>query len=196
VRVAIPSTPENDPLAQWLTEKNVAFYRGPEDDVLARYLIGAAWLLANDPHGIVVRITADCPLVDPGHVSSMIQYFLNEERPAFAANRYGNEIARGLDVEIMTAKLLAWRATQPDVSRYEREHVTPWLRRPECLTSGTLHPNTNPTAGMRWTLDTPEDYAWFTRLAQHVNTEPPHPTTQEVLDYIAQTGDVLYEPEA
>lgn len=197
VIVAIPSTPANDPLATWLETERIPFYRGPEDDVLARYVIGAAPLAAD---GIAFRVTADCPLIEPAEIPRLARELLGhgDLTGGYIYNRAAAESApaRGLDVEVMRAQALFDTAKQPHLTAQEREHVTQWLRRPEHLAWGAGGDQKHPTHGMRWTLDTEEDYAWFCRLAQHVNTEPPHPTTDEVLAYIKETGDVLYEPEA
>lgn len=181
VCVAIP---EGDTeLGDWLDSRGVWFagqvYRGPEQDVLGRYW-GAALQSEAD---VIVRITADCPLVDPDAIRHVIARSVASDTYC----RTDLQFPRGQDVEAFPIRLLAeahWRA-----GRDEREHVTTWMQRGD-------PPLKRSTPRMRWTLDTEEDYAWFCRLAQHVNTEPPHPTTEEVLDYIAKTGDVLYEPEA
>lgn len=195
VIVLIPTGTANDPLRDWLAEHRIPFIRGPEDDVLARYVIGAAAL--EDPDAIVVRITADCPLVDAWQLARTAKIII-DRGAGYCHNRLGgpSDCARGLDVEAFTARELFRLAAQPDLTAYEREHVTTRWRRPERIQEMGRQGGPEPTAGMRWTLDTEEDYAWFCRLAQHVNTEPPHPTTEEVLAYIKETGDVLYEPEA
>lgn len=196
VVVAIPSTEANDSLATWLQERNVPFYRGPEDDVLARYIIGAA---AMKPDDIILRITGDCPLLDGHELRATLRDLLDHGGHGYVYNRSDvtgsiGTPARGLDIEAIDCESLVSIALHPDLSRQEREHITLRARQAENLRYVVRNPNAHPTNRMRWTLDTPEDAAWFDRLAQHVNTEPPHPTTQEVLDYIAQTGDVLYEP--
>lgn len=174
VVLAIPDTPENDVLKS----HHYDWWVGSEHDVLARYW-GAALHAEAD---FVVRITADCPLVDPDAIRHVIARSVASDDYC----RTDLQFPRGQDVEAFPVRLLAdahWRA-----GREEREHVTTWMQRGD-------PPLKRSTPRMRWTLDTEEDYAWFCRLAQHVNTEPPHPTTEEVLDYIAKTGDVRYEPD-
>lgn len=189
VVLALPDTAANDNLASLASWFSVDLYRGPEDDVLARFWGAAVQNRAN----IIVRITADCPLVDPALILDTIAPVV-AGISGYAATGYDDtgkrrkDMPRGLDVEAFTMKALAlahWGAWGGDY----REHVTGAIRAQGSVAVGEW-------AGphhMRWTLDTPEDAAWFDRLAQHVDTEPPHPTTQEVLDYIAKTGDVLYE---
>ena len=165
------------------TAEGLVTHCGPEENALERYWRVA---LATDAD-IVVRVTADCPLISPdlitritaGAVANPIDYC----RTALSE-------PRGLDVEAFSSRWLGFTLSAPELQPGDLEHVTPYIQRQ------TKWLDAAPKKRMRWTLDTEEDYAWFCRLAQHVNTEPPHPTTEEVLDYIAKTGDVRYEPEA
>lgn len=181
--VAIPDTPANDSLAEWCHDRlqaYVSLYRGPEQDVLARYW-GAALKARAD---WIVRITADCPLIDPSEIRSVLA-------SAVARNGYARndpKLPRGRDVEAFSIAELA-DAVANAFTDEQREHVTPWIAVPPLVFAAPG------TKRQRWTLDTPEDAAWFDRLAQQVNTEPPHPTIREVEDYITRTGDVLYDPE-
>lgn len=180
VILAIPDTPENAPLKSW---RSWVRYEGSERDVLARYW-GAALSAGAD---YVVRVTSDCPLIDPDDIRMVVAASVGSENYA----RTHPMMTRGRDVECFPVRYLAAQHHLATTA-YEREHVTPGI--------GNVHSqfvgNPDRPKRMRWTLDTEEDYAWFCRLAQHVNTDPPHPTTEEVLDYIHKTGDVLYEPEA
>jgi spore coat polysaccharide biosynthesis protein SpsF len=185
VVVAIPDTPSNDELwkSPWHEHllQAIPIYRGPEEDVLARYW-GAALMSGAD---WIVRITADCPLIDPDEIRRVLACAMEDDN--YASN--DPDLPKGRDVEAFSMVELA-RAMHHGQTSEDHEHVTPWIKAPN-------YPIASPVLygpRQRWTLDTPDDAAWFDRLAQHVNTEPPHPTTQEVLDYIAQTGDVLYEP--
>jgi spore coat polysaccharide biosynthesis protein SpsF len=145
----------DDPLVAHCEERGIATYRGSLDDVLDRCYQAAA------AHGadVVVRITADCPLADPGVVAEVVRAHL-ERGAEFTANRLPPPAPRrypiGLDVEVaeMSALHRAWReATRP----HEREHVMPYLYESpgrfrtaavECpVDAGTV----------RWTVDTPAD---------------------------------------
>jgi spore coat polysaccharide biosynthesis protein SpsF len=130
---------------------HVSCFRGSEQDVLQRYY-GAAMSCAADA---VVRITSDCPLIDPDVMDETIRVF-EDERADYASNVNPRRFPRGLDAEVFTVAVLerAWReAREP----YQREHVTPYIyNHPE-----TFHIASNigkdDYSEHRWTLDTPED---------------------------------------
>ena len=104
---------------------------------------------------VVVRITADCPLIDPEVTDQTIAAFL-DARPDYASNFQVRTYPRGLDTEAMSFAALgkAWQAARKP---YEREHVTPYLyEHPEqfkllSVTGDADH------SSHRWTVDTPED---------------------------------------
>lgn len=129
----------------------VRVFRGNESDVLERYREAAARFQAD----AVVRITADCPLVDPGVVNDVVEAF-KAHAPDYASNVLVRTYPRGLDTEVFSREALeraAAEATQP----YQREHVTPYFY--EHPLRFRLHPVTGPrdVSVMRWTLDTADD---------------------------------------
>jgi spore coat polysaccharide biosynthesis protein SpsF len=130
-------------------------FRGAENDVLDRYYQAAQCIGAEG----IVRITSDCPLIDPEITDNTIRAFL-ERRPDYASNALQRTYPRGLDTEVMTRDALecAWRQAQLS---YQRAHVTPYIyENPDrfyvlpvkCDTDYSSH---------RWTLDTPEDLAFL-----------------------------------
>lgn len=136
-----------------------AMSRGSEDDVLDRYYQAARQYEAD----LVVRITSDCPLIDPVVLDRVITAYLSTApMPDYTSNIQTRTYPRGLDTEVfsMAALETAW---QQDNSAW-REHVTPYIYR----TPGRFHLTSvsNPTnySTHRWTLDTPEDYS----LIQHI----------------------------
>jgi spore coat polysaccharide biosynthesis protein SpsF len=129
----------------------VLYFRGSESDVLDRFYRCADFLSAS----AVVRITADCPLIDPELVDAAIQAF--RDQPChYASNSLTMTYPRGLDIEIFTMSALqrAWsEADKP----YQREHVTPFLyEHPELFHLLSLTADAD-YSQYRWTLDTAED---------------------------------------
>jgi spore coat polysaccharide biosynthesis protein SpsF len=149
--VATTGDPADDAIEDLAGDEGVDVVRGPEEDVLARF--GHA--LERFPADVVVRITADCPLVDADLVRSAL-----ELRSATRADYVSNTLVRtypdGLDVEVLTAAAL--RAADAEaVDPVEREHVTPFVyRRPERFALRALRASAN-LGHLRWTVDTPED---------------------------------------
>jgi spore coat polysaccharide biosynthesis protein SpsF len=125
--------------------------RGDQDDVLDRYFRAAQLAKAE----VVVRITSDCPLIDPEITDKTIAAFLAAV-PDYASNALVRTYPRGLDTEVISAAALG-RAWQQARKPYEREHVTPYIY--EHPAEFKLLPVTEDGdySGHRWTVDTPQD---------------------------------------
>lgn len=162
VAVATTSESSDDAIEAWCRESTTACYRGSTFDVLDRFY-QAARLFAAD---VVVRVTADCPVIDPDVIDETISAF-NEHRVDFAANRlpppWGRTYPIGLDTEVCRFSVLerAWKEAQ---AAHEREHVMPYLYDvPGRFKVFQL--NTEPDYGsLRWTVDTPEDIEFIRRV--------------------------------
>ncbi len=149
VVVAIPTGDE--PLLGYLKERGAAIYEGSEEDVLERY-VGAAKESGAD---VVVRITSDCPLIDPVLVDRVVRFFLAGNFD-YASNSLERGFPRGLDVEVMSREALE-RAHVEAKGGDEREHVTLYLyRHPEQFRLGSFE--------RRLTVDTMEDFVQVERL--------------------------------
>jgi spore coat polysaccharide biosynthesis protein SpsF len=163
VIVATTTQPADDTIVAFCREHSLSCFRGSEDDVLDRYYRAALQQNAD----AVVRITSDCPLIDPEIVDKTVRAFL-QERPDYASNGVVRTYPRGLDTEVMTfeALELAWcEARQP----YERSHVTPYLYEIPGRFKVLSVTADQDYSACRWTVDTPEDlefvravYARFT----------------------------------
>jgi len=126
-------------------------FRGSEHDVLDRYYTCAKHYAPDT----VVRITADCPLIDPEIVDRTIQAFLDNACD-YASNTLVPTYPRGLDVEVFTSAALA-DAYREACHSYEREHVTPYLyEHPELFRLVSVMGDADHSQ-YRWTLDTAED---------------------------------------
>ncbi len=173
--VATSDDPSDDVLASFLTDIGVAVHRGPLADVLGRY-VGAIETLGIS--GQVVRLTADCPLADPGVIDDCVrlQASLGVD---YCSNGRNRTYPRGLDVEVFNAQdlLTAGRqATDP----YDREHVTPFLYRPGApFTQGELVQDRDESA-LRWTVDTPEDYAFVAKVYGALYPTKPDFTSDDI----------------
>lgn len=129
----------------------VNFFRGSETDVLDRYHRCAR----HEQAGAVVRITSDCPLIDPDVVDATIRVFL-EERADYASNVWPRRFPRGLDTEVFTMAALE-RASRDASEPHQREHVTPYFyEHPEIFRISSFTADAD-YSKHRWTLDTPED---------------------------------------
>jgi len=158
--VATSELAQDDPVVEEAERLGVRSARGDADDVLARYC-DAARAFGADP---VVRITSDCPLIDPGVVDAVVAAFAAGDCD-YASNTIDRTYPRGLDVEVASFAALE-RARRDASDGYEREHVTPHLyRHPESFRIRSYRdPEGADRSALRWTLDSPEDYA-FVRAA-------------------------------
>ena len=145
----------------------VSVFRGDEQDVLTR--VYQAVLKSNAD--VIVRLTADCPLMDGQLIDEALTEFLASDY-----DYYSNVIDRtfpdGLDIEIFSAEALATTARECS-DPWSREHVTPHMRTGSDLKVKTGNfrvghfKSTTNFAHLRWTLDTASDYEFFCALAEH-----------------------------
>lgn len=155
---AVPDESASQPLKSVAVECGATVFRGSETDVLARYL-GAANRVGAE---ILLRVTSDCPLIDP-HVCGEVLALRERAGAAYAANNAPRSYPHGLDCEAFTMAALAEAACSTN-EPYDREHVTPWLRRAPHLERVNLAADDASLAAYRWTLDYPEDLAFFRAL--------------------------------
>jgi len=160
VILATSDDERNEPLVEHVKRLGYAVCRGSENDVLDRYVQAARARGAD----VVVRITGDCPLVDPelvdaavkGFRSAEVEYFSNVSPPTYPD---------GLDIEVFTLAALerAWRETD---LRHDREHVTPYLRESGKFRTAGMQQSID-LSGNRWTVDEPEDFDVIERIFKH-----------------------------
>ena len=158
VVLATTDSAKDDALVAHVRALGYGVARGSEADVLARYADAAAAMDA----GVVVRITADCPFIDPAVVDAVIA-LRAAEGADYASNTDPATFPDGLDVEVFTAKALA-RAAREAVARHDREHVTPYLRRGAFRRVALVHDSDQ--SALRWTVDEAADLAVADRLAR------------------------------
>lgn len=155
---AIPNDPDCDPVAAEAARHGAAVFRGSEDDVLARYA-GAARMLDAD---VIMRITSDCPLIDPSICEALL-CLRRDSGAEYACNNMPPSFPHGLDCEAFTRDLLE-RADSEARQPREREHVTPWMRETAGLRRTNLAGPGGAAMQHRWTLDYPEDFLFFRHL--------------------------------
>jgi spore coat polysaccharide biosynthesis protein SpsF len=175
----------DDPVAEHGIRSGVLVHRGPEDDVLLRYL-GAADVAGLD---VVVRVTADCPLVDPTVIDAVVSHFLSRaEPPDYASNTWPRSVPTGLDVEVFTTRALR-RASEATTAPRDREHVTLYLKEhPEVFRLSPVEITDRGLDG-RWTVDEPDDLAFVRAVVDALGgREDLH--WREVLDLVERRPDL------
>jgi spore coat polysaccharide biosynthesis protein SpsF len=188
VVVATTTDSADDPVAAFCRLQGFPVARGSMNDVLDRYYRAAREFGAE----IVVRLTADCPVIDPGEIDHVVTVLL-EEGLDFAANRLPPPWKRtypvGLDTEVCSFAGLerAWREARLP---YEREHVMPYFYdEPGRFRIKVL--DHDPDYGYhRWTVDTAEDLELLNRVYVHFNGRDDF-TWLEVLDLFEHQPELL-----
>jgi spore coat polysaccharide biosynthesis protein SpsF len=155
VVVALAEGTAHDPVLRALSDLNVMVVRGPEQDVLARTAIAARASGAET----VIRITSDCPLIDPAVSASVLQSYEAAAAAGicYARTAFDEGFPLGFDTEVFPASLL-YEAEAQSSDPYEREHVTPFVwRRPERFPAMLLSAQPD-RRHWRLVVDTQEDF--------------------------------------
>jgi spore coat polysaccharide biosynthesis protein SpsF (cytidylyltransferase family) len=139
-------------------------YRGPRDDVLTRFA-GAA----EGVQEAIVRVTGDCPLIDPSVVDELVRLFHLTPGCAYASNVEPRSYPDGLDVEVLSPQILAWLAAEAD-DPYDREHVTTAIRRDVQRYPSASLLYEEQLGELRWTVDTAHDLEFVRKVVERLKT--------------------------
>lgn len=178
--VAVPRGPEDNRLAKLILDLGKVLFRGSQYDVLSRYYEAAELY---DIH-IIVRLTADCPLIDPRIVDRVIEAHL-KSRADYTSNTLRQTFPRGLDIEVFSFEALE-RSYFDAHETYQREHVTPYIY---------LHPYIFVLNGvnargklqrpdLRLTVDTTEDLALIRSIYEALGRDGNFFETEQIIDFL------------
>jgi glutamate-1-semialdehyde 2,1-aminomutase len=165
----------NSELATHVENLGYQCFRGSEDDVLDRYAAAAALHKAD----IIVRITGDCPLIDAGLVDEAIRLF-RLAKVDYLSNTTPVSYPDGLDTEVFSFQALE-RAARESLNAFDREHVTPYLRRSELFSQAAMT-NEEDLSKLRWTVDEPADFEVISEIFGHFAPQI-HFSWEEVLAF-------------
>jgi glutamate-1-semialdehyde 2,1-aminomutase len=183
VLLATTDQSDDDVLAGLAEKLGVTVVRGSERDVLARYALAADFTTANT----LVRVTGDCPLVDPDLLSEVIAEFHRQEVD-YLSNCVPPSFPDGLDLEVFTRDALL-RAQAECESAAQREHVTPWMRDSGALRLGSVQYGSD-LSGLRWTVDEPQDLEVIRAVVDHFEGSSEF-SWQEILDLYKQQPELF-----
>lgn len=181
--VATTTLPTEEPLVEECRRLNTPTWRGSEDDVLDRYFQASLHYGAD----VVVRLTADCPLIDGEVVDVVVKQYLRAQ-PDYASNTLRRSWPRGLDTEVFSVSALGIAAAEAR-EPFEREHVTPYVfRHPGRF---RLLPVVGPheLGDLRWTVDTAEDLAMVREVYRALGSEGAF-GWREVLDLVREHPEI------
>jgi spore coat polysaccharide biosynthesis protein SpsF len=189
VVVATTTNAADDAVADLARRSGARVFRGDEHDVLGRYL-GAAREAKAD---VVVRLTADCPLLDPAESDRVVRALVDRAGEAdYASNVLRRTYPRGLDTEAFFMDALE-RAARLGRSGPAREHVT-WVmhteRRDLFLRHAVVDPSGENASDLRWTVDTPDDLRMVRKVYETLHLADRPWSYLEVLYYIRAHPEV------
>lgn len=151
--LAIPNTKENDVLEEFAKENNIMYVRGSEEDVLGRYYKAAEKFKID----VIVRITADCPLIDPEIVDLVVEKHLISGAD-YTSNNLKRTFPLGLDMQVFNFDVLE-RAHKEAKNTFDKEHVVPYIhQRPDIFKLESVEAKgALKRPELRLTVDTEED---------------------------------------
>ena len=162
--LATTDNSQDDVLADDVKNMGFPVFRGSTDDVLDRYYKAA---MIYKPKTII-RITGDCPLIDPELVDKVI-YFFEDNKLDYATLGDPPTFPDGLDTEVFSMKTLEICA-EKSVLEFDREHVTPFMRESKLFKVGNFS-NDVDYSYERWTVDEPEDFIVIENIIRHFNKD-------------------------
>jgi len=164
VMVVTSQEAQDKPVAALCAERGIACFRGSENDVLDRYFQAAQQVEAD----VVVRLTADCPLLDPAIIDQVVKKF-QDGLFDYVSNTLEPSFPDGLDAEVFSREALE-RAWRESTLKSEREHVTAYIwKNPKLFRLGKVEHSRNLSA-LRWTVDEPEDLEFVRRVYQALDS--------------------------
>jgi spore coat polysaccharide biosynthesis protein SpsF (cytidylyltransferase family) len=176
--VATTLCEEDSKITRLCSAKGIDTYRGSEEDVLDRYYQAAKLMDAYN----IVRITADCPLIDPKIIDKVIKTHL-ESKADYTSNILKETFPDGQDIEIFNFQALekAWKNAK---LTSEREHVTPFIRNNPGLFKLVNVENKEDLSSQRWTLDENRDYELIKSVYGYFNKKKIDFGMKDILKFI------------
>lgn len=181
VVIATTVNAADEPVTALCRRLAVPCFRGSEHDVLSRYYLAAAEHAADT----VVRVTSDCPLIDPAVIDQVIAlYNAKHPRRAYVSNIGARTYPRGMDTEVFSFAALAAAHHEATLAG-DREHVTPFIRRETARFPAANLSYVADASDHRWTVDTPEDFHLIEKILTALYPGKPAFTLEDCLELIA-----------
>lgn len=178
--IATTTNEQDQAITDWCRKMSYPYFQGSEHDVLDRYFQAATLYDAQ----VVVRLTADCPVIDPQVIDRAICLY-REHDFDYVSNTVNRTYPRGMDVEVFSYEVLK-ESHRKASSPAEREHVTPYIyRRPSIYKLGDVI-NESDQSKYRLTVDTKEDFELICRIIAKLYPTDPKFTLQHILQVFAE----------
>lgn len=178
VIIATTEKQQDEIIAEFCEKHSVKCFRGDELDVLKRYYDAAN----SNKLDIIVRVTSDCPLIDPTVVDRLIEMLIEEDLE-YVSNSFEKTYAKGLECSAFTFKALE-RCMREAVKPEHREHVVLYMRENPTLFATAGICNLKDDSDFRITLDEEDDYKLLSIIYNHLYIENEIIPVEEVLEFI------------
>lgn len=168
IAIATTTNSTDDCVALFAEKQNLKFHRGSENNVLSRYYETAKKF----NFGIIIRVTSDCPLIDPHLIRNSLEKYLKLNNPnLYMANGVERTFARGFDFEIFSFQLLE-EAFNKATEESELEHVTPYILKNRSGKVEFYHVKQDRNnSNLRITVDTEDDFKLIKILIEKYNAD-------------------------
>ena len=180
VVLATTDNTSDDPIEKFASMESVAIFRGSENDVLGRFH-GAADVFNAD---VIVRLTGDCPLIDPDIIDHVVKIFRDRRGVCnFVTNAIPRSYPAGLDVECFSRSALEI-ANAEATECYDREHVTPYFyKHPDRFKALSVVCDKD-LSKERWTLDEPSDFELIKKIIEGLYKQNPRFRMDDILTFL------------
>lgn len=186
--IATSEDKNNKPIIDFCKNKNIGCFAGSEDDVLDRYYQTAIDNNVNDDD-IIIRITSDCPLIDPFVVDEVIDEHISNKND-YTANVIECTYPDGLDCEVFNFSVLKDTWENANLSS-QREHVTLYIRdNPDKFKLGNVK-NDKDLSNLRWTLDEEEDFIFIKEVYKNLFSKDSFFTMDDVVQLLDEKPELL-----
>lgn len=181
--LATTSKKSDEVLLEIAEKLKIIGFAGDEDDVLGRFF-NAATLFSADP---IIRITGDCPLIDPGLLDDMIEIFLKNDYD-YVSNTIERTFPDGLDIEIFSYNVLK-KVHQETKWSSEREHVTPYIIKNMDLFNVYNYKNKENLSKLRWCVDEEKDLLMIKHIFQEMRPEL-YFSTEDIIELVSKNPKI------
>lgn len=181
--IATTTKSEDDIIEEYAKKNNIMIFRGSSENVLDRYYQCAK----NISSSVIVRVTADCPLIDPEIVDKVITKFIKNKFD-YVSNTHPRTFPYGTETEVFSFNALekAWNETRND---FDREHVTPYFyKNPNKFSIGNVIQEKD-QSNYRWTIDYNEDLELVKYIANNIIKKPI--LTNDIINLIIKNPNLL-----
>ncbi|PEF21891.1 cytidylyltransferase domain-containing protein [Bacillus pseudomycoides] len=186
--VATTTNQNDNPIIELCEQLSVPYYRGSADDVLSRYYEAATQFSVD----VVVRLTSDCPVIDPDIIDKIVNCYLeHQNKYDYVSNTLIRTYPRGIDTEVMPYRILKQTYEEANQPSY-REHVTAYIyNTPKTFKLFNVQ-NHLDESKHRWTVDTKEDFIFIKKIITKLYPVNPQFSFIDILNLLKQEPDLFY----